>query len=55
MYYAATVCDKINITISYTGIICANCLDKVSNVEQLDVLNGPVMNAEHVGHMDGPH
>lgn len=50
-----TVCDKINITMSYAGTIWANCLDKVSNVEQLDVLNGPVMTAEHVGHMDGPH
>lgn len=27
----------------------------MSNVEQLDVLNGPIMTAEHVGHMDGPH
>lgn len=27
----------------------------MSNVEQLDVLNGPVMTAEHDGHMDGPH
>lgn len=40
---------------SYAGIIWTNCLDKVSNVEQLDVLNGPVMTAEHLGHMDGPH
>lgn len=35
------------------GIIWANCLDKLSNVEQLDVLNVPVMTAQHVGHMDG--
>ena len=47
--------DKINITMTCAGIIRTNCLDKVSNVEQLDVLNGPVMTAEHVGHMDGPH
>lgn len=52
---AVAVCDKIYIRVSYAGIIWTNCLDKVSNVEQLDVLNGPVMTAEHAGHMDGPH
>lgn len=49
------VCDEIaTIAVSYAEIIPSNCLDKVSNVEQLDVLNGPVMTAEHLGHMDGP-
>lgn len=54
-YVWQQTCNKINITVSHAGVILTNCSDKMSNVEQLDVLNGPVMTAEQVGHMDGAH
>lgn len=45
------MCDKINTA----GAIRTNCSDKMSNLEQLYVLNEPVLTAEHDNHMDGPH